>query len=116
MSFSVQDKDFNTKTCPNVPSVLVDTTLARMEKSFKNFFRGLKSGNKIGFPRFQSIKRWSSFRFRDYTMGKLTEIDNKWYWKLFKTTAIKVDLQKTHFHLIYPICLLLHHNQPTSTM
>jgi putative transposase len=94
LNFFVQDKDYNTKTCPNVPSVLVDTTLARMEESFKNFFRGLREGKKIGFPRFQSIKRWSSFKFRDYTMGKLLEKDGKWYWKLFRTTAIKVNLHR----------------------
>lgn len=94
LNFFVQDKDFNTKTCPNVPSVLVDTTLARMERSFKNFFRGLKQGQKVGFPRFQSYKRWSSFSFRDYTMGKFLEKDGKTYWKLFRNTQIKVNLHR----------------------
>lgn len=94
LNLFVQDKDYNIKTCPNVPSVLVDTTLARMEQSFKNFFRGLKEGKKVGFPRFQSIKRWSSFKFRDYTMGKLLEKEGQWYWKLFRTTAIRVNLHR----------------------
>jgi putative transposase len=94
LNFFVQDKDYNTKTCPNVPSVLVDTTLARMEQSFKNFFRGLKSGQTVGFPRFQSYKRWSSFKFRDYTMGKLIEKDGAWFWKLFRTVAIKINLHR----------------------
>lgn len=81
-----QDKNYNKKTYPNIPSQFVDTTLDRLHRSFANFFRGLRQGKKIGFPRFQSYKRWSSFAFRDYTQGKIKE--GKWY--ISKTNGIKV--------------------------
>ena len=89
-----QDKGYNKTTCPDVPSILVDTTLDRVERSFVNFFRGLKTGQKVGFPRFQSYKRWHSFQFRDYTMGKFLEKDGKWFWKLHRSMQIKVVLHR----------------------
>jgi len=63
------DRMWNKETCPQLPAVLVDTTILRLHQSFDNFFRGIKQGKKIGFPRFQSYKRWSSFSFRDYKSG-----------------------------------------------
>lgn len=63
------DRMWNKETCPQLPAVLVDTTIVRLHQSFANFFRGIKQGKKIGFPRFQSYKRWSSFSFRDYKSG-----------------------------------------------
>ena len=81
-----QDKNYNKQTYPNIPAQFVDTTLDRLHRSFANFFRGLKQGKRIGFPRFQSYKRWSSFAFRDYTQGKIK--DGKWY--ISKTNGIKV--------------------------
>jgi len=81
-----QDKNYNKQTYPNIPSQFVDTTLDRLHRSFANFFRGLKQGKKIGFPRFKSYKRWSSFAFRDYTQGKIKQ--GKWY--ISKTNGIKV--------------------------
>ncbi|MBZ1348368.1 MAG: transposase [Candidatus Nealsonbacteria bacterium] len=81
-----QDKNYNKQIYPNIPAQFVDTTLDRLHRSFANFFRGLKQGKKIGFPRFQSYKRWSSFAFRDYTQGKIK--DGKWY--ISKTNGIKV--------------------------
>jgi putative transposase len=59
------DKIHNKKTDPDLPAVLVDTTIARLHVSFANFFRGLKASRKVGFPRFRSIHRWTSFEFRD---------------------------------------------------
>lgn len=85
-----QDKKYNKKTCPNLPAMLVDTTIARLHRSFANFFRGLKQGKKIGFPRFQSYNRWASFSFRDYGQGKIK--DGKWY--ISKTNGIKVILHR----------------------
>jgi len=81
-----QDKNYNKQTYPNIPAKFVDTTLDRLHRSFANFFRGLKQGKKIGFPRFQSYRRWSSFAFNDYTQGKIK--DGKWY--ISKTNGIKV--------------------------
>ena len=85
-----QDKNYNKQTYPNIPAQMVDTTLDRLHRSFANFFRGLKQGKKIGFPRFQSYKRWSSFAFRDYNQGKIK--DGKWY--ISKTNGIKVILHR----------------------
>lgn len=59
------DKMHNKQRHPNVTAVLVDTTIARLHVSFGNFFRGLKSGQKIGYPRFKSKNGWRSFQFRD---------------------------------------------------
>jgi len=59
------DKLHNKKTDPDLPAVLVDTTVARLHASFANFFRGIKTGKKVGFPRFRSIHRWNSVEFRD---------------------------------------------------
>jgi len=63
------DRLWNKETCPQLPAVLVDTTILRLHQSFANFFRRLKTGGKPGFPRFKSIHRWSSFSFRDYKSG-----------------------------------------------
>lgn len=59
------DKMHNKETDPLLPAVLTDTTIARLHISFQNFFRGIKKGKKVGFPRFRSIHRWMSFDFRD---------------------------------------------------
>lgn len=85
-----QDKNYNKQTYPNIPAQIVDTTLDRLHKSFVNFFRGLKKNKKVGFPRFQSYKRWSSFSFRDYNQGKVK--NSKWY--ISKYNGIKIILHR----------------------
>jgi putative transposase len=85
-----QDKNYNKQTYPNLPAPIVDSTLARVHKSFSNFFRGLKQGRKVGFPRFQSYKRWSSFSFTSYEQGKIKE--GRFY--LTKTNSIKIILHR----------------------
>jgi putative transposase len=37
--------------------------LARVDKTFKAFFRRVKAGQKAGYPRFKSIKRYDSFTY-----------------------------------------------------
>ena len=54
-----------TKEHPDIPAVLVDTTIKRLHRSFDNFFRGRKDGENIGFPRFKGPNRWHSLQFRD---------------------------------------------------
>ena len=44
--------------------VLQDVT-RRLDKSFQNFFRRVKLGQKPGYPRFQGKERYSSFTFPD---------------------------------------------------
>jgi len=63
-----QDKLHGKKEHPEIMAVLVDTTIARLHKSFASFFRRVKEGNiKAGFPRFKSANRWQSVEFRDAT-------------------------------------------------
>lgn len=91
LNFFVLDKEFNKTTCPDVPAVIVDTTLARMDRSFQNFFRGIKRGEKVGFPRFQSIRRWDSFQFRDWkSAGKIVEKEGRHFWKLSRNHLIRI--------------------------
>ena len=60
-----QDKRHGKEAHPDLPAVVVDTTLKRLHRSFTNFFRGLKEGRKIGFPRFKNAQAWNSIQFRD---------------------------------------------------
>lgn len=50
---------------PDIPAVLVDTTIKRLHRSFANFFRGIKDGQRVGFPRFKGANRWHTLQFRD---------------------------------------------------
>ncbi len=60
-----QDKRHGKEAHPDLPAVVVDTTLKRLHRSFTNFFRGLKEGRKIGFPRFKNAHAWNTIQFRD---------------------------------------------------
>jgi len=60
-----QDKRHGSKEHPTLPAVVVDTTLKRVHRSFRNFFEGRKEGRRVGFPRFKGATRWNSFAFRD---------------------------------------------------
>src|SRR5258708_2148309 len=62
-----QDKRHGKDAHPDLPAVVVDTTLKRLHRSFTNFFRGLKEGHKVGFPRFKSANAWNTIQFRDAT-------------------------------------------------
>src|SRR5436305_10454107 len=62
-----QDKRHGKKAHPDLPAVVVDTTLKRLHRSFTNFFRGRKAGRTIGFPRFKNTNAWNTIQFRDAT-------------------------------------------------
>lgn len=47
-----------------VNAQVLGNVLARLDKAYQNFFRRVKQGEKSGFPRFQSCKRYNSFTFR----------------------------------------------------
>ena len=48
--------------------------LRRVEKTFKAFFRRIKAGQKAGYPRFKSRRRFDSYTFPSYGDGcRLTE-------------------------------------------
>jgi putative transposase len=42
-------------------SQILQDTLKRVDKAFKNFFRRVKKGEKAGYPRFQGYNRYDSF-------------------------------------------------------
>jgi putative transposase len=44
-----------------VHSQVLQDVLKRLDKSFKNFFTGLKSKRRVGFPRFKNDRRFRSF-------------------------------------------------------
>ncbi len=60
-----QDKHHGKVAHPDLPAVVVDTTLKRVHRSFTNFFRGRGEGRKIGFPRFKNVQAWNTIQFRD---------------------------------------------------
>ncbi len=60
-----QDKRHGKEAHPDLPAVVVDTTLKRLHRSFTNFFRGLKEGRQVGFPRFKNAQAWHTIQFRD---------------------------------------------------
>ena len=47
----------------SVHSQVVQDALKRLDKAYKNTFRRLKLGEKPGFPRFQSFRRYNSFTY-----------------------------------------------------
>ena len=65
MNLFEQDKRHGAKEHPDLPAIVVDTTLKRLHRSFANFFRGRKDGQRIGFPRFKSANAWNTIQFRD---------------------------------------------------
>ncbi len=65
MNLFEQDKRHGAKEHPDLPAIVVDTTLKRLHRSFANFFRGRKDGKRIGFPRFKSADAWNTIQFRD---------------------------------------------------
>lgn len=60
-----QDKHHGKEAHPDLPAVVVDTTLKRLHRSFTNFFQGRKNGRKVGFPRFKNANAWNTLQFRD---------------------------------------------------
>lgn len=60
-----QDKKHGKEAHPDLPAVVVDTTLKRLHRSFTNFFQGRKNGRKVGFPRFKGANAWNTIQFRD---------------------------------------------------
>ena len=62
-----QDKHHGKEAHPDLPAVVVDTTLKRLHRSFTNFFQGRKADRKVGFPRFKGANAWNTLQLRDAT-------------------------------------------------
>ncbi len=45
----------------NVPALVQRSALTRLDLAYKAFFRRVKRGERAGFPRFRSVKRYDSF-------------------------------------------------------
>jgi putative transposase len=54
-----------------VGSHVLQNTVKRLDRSFQNFFRRVKKGQKPGFPRFQGKDRYDSFMFPDNAGWKI---------------------------------------------
>jgi putative transposase len=57
----------------NINAQSLQVTLKRLDLAFQAFFRRLKKGEKPGFPRFKSLKRFSGWGFKTHGDG----------WRLF---------------------------------
>jgi putative transposase len=53
----------------HVPQSTVQTLADRLDKALKRFFHRKELGQKVGFPRFKSPKRWHSIHLRQYGSG-----------------------------------------------
>lgn len=52
-----------------IHSHALQDVLARLEKTYKAFFRRVRAGNTPGFPRFQGRDRYHSFTYKEYGNG-----------------------------------------------
>jgi putative transposase len=64
----VERKTNNPYMCQVHSQVLQDVAL-RLERAFENFFERAKKGQKAGYPRFKSSKRYDSFTYPQYGNG-----------------------------------------------
>src|SRR5699024_12309724 len=71
----------------NIHSQVLQDVLRRLDRSFQNFFRRLKTNEKPGFPRFQGKNRYNSFT---YPQSGFSLKDNKI--KLSKIGNIRMNL------------------------
>jgi putative transposase len=74
LNFFTHGKRHSLKEHPEIPAVLVDTTLKRLHHAFESFFRRVKQGaDNAGFPRFKSANRWHSLPFRDIVSNGISD-------------------------------------------
>jgi putative transposase len=59
----------------HVPQSTVQTLADRLDKALKRFFHRKELGQKVGFPRFKSPKRWHSIHLRQYGSGRDVYLD-----------------------------------------
>src|SRR6516225_8811795 len=60
------------QACPEyneVHSQVLQDVLKRLDRAFDAFFRRLKAGEKPGYPRFRSVRRFDSITFPSYGDG-----------------------------------------------
>ena len=73
VSFYDQDKQLKDLRKENLIGITnfscARSVLRRLDNSFKSFFRRIRRGDKPGFPRFKSDKRWDTLVFPFYKQG-----------------------------------------------
>jgi putative transposase len=52
-----------------IHSHVLQDVLARLDKTYQAFFRRVKAGEKVGFPRFQASTRYHSFTYKEFGNG-----------------------------------------------
>jgi putative transposase len=52
-----------------IHSHVLQDVLARLDKTYKAFFRRLRAGEKAGFPRYQARTRYHSFTYKEFGNG-----------------------------------------------
>jgi putative transposase len=59
----------------HVPQSTIQTLADRLDKALKRFFHRRELGQKVGFPRFKSPKRWHSIQLRQYGPSRDVYLD-----------------------------------------
>jgi putative transposase len=107
----------------DIYSQVLQDTLRRVDKAFDAFFRRLKAGEKPGYPRFRSGKRYDSFTYpqtgfsledKKLALSKIGHIKVKLHRKIsgkIKTCTIKREGE--HWYVIF-ICEVEAEKLPTS--
>jgi putative transposase len=57
-----------------IHSHVLQDALSRLDKTYQAFFRRVKAGEKVGFPRYQASTRYHSFTYREF--GNVATLDN----------------------------------------
>src|SRR5215471_5837499 len=56
-----------------IHSHVLQDVLARLDKTYQAFFRRVKAGEKVGFPRYQGRDRYHSFTYKEFGNGATLE-------------------------------------------
>lgn len=80
----------------SVGSQVLQQVLERLDRSYQNFFRRIKNGEKVGFPRFKGRDRYNSFTLKQCgwkLSGKYLSIYNMGILKLKISQPIQGDIK-----------------------
>lgn len=88
--------DENYKWLYDISSDIPITTLDYLDKAFQNFFRGLKQGRKVGYPKFKAKGRYDAFTLRGRKNQKAIEVFPKAV-KLPKLGVIRLKEKTDNF-------------------
>lgn len=80
-----------------VYSQVLQNVANRIDRSFQNFFRRVRQGQKPGYPRFKSFDRYDSFTYKQGKFG--WKIDND-HLELSKIGSIKIKLHRPIFGIL----------------